>query len=155
MKRELTGGLPKLSKNELMEWNYRKVVEQMLVYGDGSESGGCNLAQVTPSTELQECAILKWEELMTWVGTMASMVVASMAPMVAWWRRWLRWLASIVDGGLGSSTQRALTWKSLCVPSGEDGTHSSSLFFALNRMQDVQWRLSMCLVVDSLLRHLA
>ena len=34
-----------------------------------------------------------------------------------------------VDGGLGSSTQRALTWKSLCVPSGEDGAHSSSLFF--------------------------
>ena len=34
-----------------------------------------------------------------------------------------------VDGGLGSSTQRALTWKSLCVPSGEDGTHSSCLFF--------------------------
>ena len=49
--------------------------------------------------------------------------------LVAWWRRWRRWLASIVDGGLGSSTQRALTWKSLCVPSGEDGTHSSSLFF--------------------------
>ena len=29
-------------------WTYRKVVEQMLVEGDGSESGGCNLAQVTP-----------------------------------------------------------------------------------------------------------
>ena len=31
---------------------------------------------------------------------------------------WRRWLASMVgvDGGLGSSTQRALTWKSLCVP---------------------------------------
>ena len=51
-------------------WTYRKVVEQMLVDGDGSESGGCNLAQVTPSTELQECA---------WVATVASMVVASMA----------------------------------------------------------------------------
>ena len=49
--------------------------------------------------------------------------------LVAWWRRWRRWLASIVDGGLGSSTQRALTWKSLCDPSGEDGTHSSSLIF--------------------------
>ena len=45
------------------------------------------------------------------------------------WRRWRRWLASIVDGGLGSSTQRALTWRSLCVPSGEDGTHSSGFFF--------------------------
>ena len=32
-------------------------------------------------------------------------------------------------GGLGSSTQRALTWKSFCVPSGEDDTHSSSLLF--------------------------
>ena len=53
------------------------------------------------------------------VASMASLVslVASMASMVG------------VDGGLGSSTQRALTWKSLCVPSGEDDTHSSSLFF--------------------------
>ena len=42
---------------------------------------------------------------------------------------WRRWMASIVDGGLGSSTQRALTWKSLCVPSGVDDTHSSSLLF--------------------------
>ena len=50
MKRELTGGRPKLV-------TYRKVVEQTLVDGDGSESGGCNLAQVTPSTEFQECAI--------------------------------------------------------------------------------------------------
>ena len=63
---------------------YRKVVEQMLVDSDDSESGGCNLAQVTPSTELQECAIPKWEELMTWVEPVASMVVASMASMVAW-----------------------------------------------------------------------
>ena len=31
--------------------------------------------------------------------------------------------------GLGSSTKRALTVKSLCVPSGEDDTHRSSLFF--------------------------
>ena len=30
------------------------------------------------------------------------------------------------DGGLGSSTQRALTWKSLCVTSGEGGTHSAA-----------------------------
>ena len=88
-------------------WAYRKVVEQMLVDGDGSESGGCNLAPVTPSTELQECAIRKWEELMTWVATVASMasmasvasmVVASMASMVAWWRRWRRWWPGGVDG---------------------------------------------------------
>ena len=38
----------------------------------GSESGGCNLAQVTPSTELKECAIPKWEDLMTWVELVAS-----------------------------------------------------------------------------------
>ena len=44
---------------------------------------------------------------------------------------WLRWVASMVgvDGGLGSSTQRALTWKSLCVLSGEDDTHNGSLLF--------------------------
>ena len=47
-------------------WACRKVVEQMLVDGVGSENGGCNLAQFTPSTELQECTIRKWEELMTW-----------------------------------------------------------------------------------------
>ena len=65
-------------------WTYRKVVEQMLVDGDGYESGGCKLAQVTPSTELQECAIPKWEELLIWVEPVATMVVASMASMVAW-----------------------------------------------------------------------
>ena len=62
------------------------------------------------------------------VDVMTSM--ASMALLVVWWRRWRRWrrwLASIVDGGLGSSTQRALTWKSLCVPSGEFGMHRGSL----------------------------
>ena len=52
-----------------------------------------------------------------------------------------------VDGGLGSSTQRALTWKSFCVPSGEDDTHSSSL------LQHVS---GVCpLLCDSLLRYLA
>ena len=41
-------------------------------------------------------------------------------------------MASMVDaggGGLGSSTQRALTWKSLCVPSSEVDTHNGSLPF--------------------------
>ena len=44
---------------------------------------------------------------------------------------WLRWVVSMggVVGGLGSSTQRALTWKSLYVPSGEDDMDSSSLLF--------------------------
>ena len=75
------------------------------------------------------------------VDVMASM--ASMVLLVVWWLRWRRWrcwwfggvdgvdgvdgLASIVDGELGSSTQRALTWKSLCVPSGEFGMHRGSL----------------------------
>ena len=106
-----------------------KWLDRCSVDGDGSGSGGCNLAQVTPSTELQECAIRKWEELMTWVATVASIVVSSMASMVAW-------VASSggVDGfdgvewwQLGSSTQRALTWKSLCVTSSEFGTHRGSL----------------------------
>ena len=81
---------------------YRKVVTQMLVDGDGSESGGfrwtktratsclwrtqkkfessstigcvrcektwIRMAQVTPSTEFYECALRKWEELLTWVA---------------------------------------------------------------------------------------
>ena len=78
------------------------------------------------------------------VDMMASL--ASIALLVVWWLRWRRWrrwccgwfggvdgvdgfdgLASIVDGELGSSTQRALTWKSLCVPSGEFGMHRGSL----------------------------
>ena len=92
-------------------WTYRKVVEQMLVDGDGSESGGCNLAQVTPSTELQECAIRKWEELMTWVASMAVASMASDGGSMAssggvgrfagvdwWWLRWRRWWLGGVDG---------------------------------------------------------
>ena len=66
-------------------WTYRKVVEQMLVDGDGSESGGCNLAQVTPSTELQECVIRKWEELMTWGGDGGA--DGGGVDGVEWWRR--------------------------------------------------------------------
>ena len=61
------------------------------------------------------------------MAPMASMVVASMDGVDGW----RRWMASMVgvEGGLGSSAQRALTWKSLCVPSGEDDTHSGSLLF--------------------------
>ena len=135
------------------------------------------MAQVTPSTEF---ALRKCVESLTWVVTQSG-VCSSFVEIenevhdeecwrgwsddglggVEWWRRWLRWrrwwfggLVGVdgVDGGLGSSTQRALTWKALCVPSGEDGTHSSSLFFCLNRMQDVS---GVCpLLCDSLL-HLA
>ena len=77
------GWSAKIGEERADGWTYRKVVEQMLVDGDGAESGGCNLAQVTPSTELQECATPKWEELMTWVATVVSMVVASMASMAS------------------------------------------------------------------------
>ena len=48
------------------------------------EKSWLRLAQVTPSTESQECAIRQWEEWMTWVATVASVTVASMASMVAW-----------------------------------------------------------------------
>ena len=68
-----------------------KVVEQVLVDGDGSESGGCNVAQVTPSTEIRVCANGKCEELKAWVASMASN---------EWWR--LRW-RRCVDGGLVAS----------------------------------------------------
>ena len=40
-----------------------------------------------------------------------------------------------VDGGLGSPTHRALTWKSLCVPSSDGDTHSGSFAFRLNSLQ--------------------
>ena len=60
-------------------WTCRNVVEQVLVDGDGSVSVGCNVAQVTPSIELRECANGKCEELMACVASIASMVVASMA----------------------------------------------------------------------------
>ena len=107
-------------------WTYRKVVEQMLVDGDGSESGECNLAQVNLSTEItRECKWKMDEEStalvaprMASVESMASMVaskasmVASKASMVAsmasngwprwrrWWlrwRRWLRWVTGVFD----------------------------------------------------------
>ena len=98
MKIEPTDGLTKLVKNELMgglavTWSNRCSWTVM-----GSECGGCNLAQVTPSTELQECAIRKWEELMTWVASMMASMVASMASMLAWWLRWRRWWPGGVDG---------------------------------------------------------
>ena len=58
---------------------------------------------------------------------------------VEWWRRMVASNGGVdgFDGWhrrwwLGSSTQRALTWKSLCVPSGEFGMHSGSLLPVLN-----------------------
>ena len=77
--------------------------------------------------ELMGCQLWALAVTMAWVASMASMVwmaqgvtdveVPLVASMVG------------VDGGLGSSTQRALTWKSLCVPSSEGDTHSGSLLF--------------------------
>ena len=79
-----------------------------------------------------------------WWAVVATM--ASMAPMVwlaqgstdvevplvlaMWWRRvatkgdewWRRWV-------IGTSTQRALTWKSLCVPSGDEALTGAGWFF--------------------------
>ena len=80
------------------------MVEQLLVNGNGSECGGCNVAQVTPSTEIRECANGKCEESMALVASM----MASMESMasnggfdgVEWWRRWLRWMASMVVTGV-------------------------------------------------------
>ena len=52
----------------------------------------------------------------------------------------------------GVLTQRALTWKSLCVPSGEGDTHSCSLIFLPNREQTCS---SFCLfLVERILRQL-
>ena len=48
-----------------------------------------------------------------------------------------------VDGALGSSTQRALTWKSLCVPSSDGDTHSCSFAFRLNSLQNTSGFLSL------------
>ena len=65
-----------------------------------------------------------------WVASMASMVWKAqggtdvevpLVPIV--WRRWVALMVG-VDVGLGSSTQRALTWKSLCVTSTDGDTHS-------------------------------
>ena len=66
------------------------------------------------------------------------------------WRRWMASMDGVDGGGLGSSTQRALTWKSLCVPSSEGDTHSGSLLFVWTvcRMSS-----GVCpLLCDSLLR---
>ena len=64
-----------------------------------------------------------------------ALLVPMMVASMDGFERWRRWVASMVvsmdgvDGGLGFSTQRALTWKSLCVPSSEGDTHSGSLLF--------------------------
>ena len=53
-----------------------------------------------------------------------------------------------VDGGLGSSTHRALTWNSLCVPSSDGDTHSGSVAFRLNSLHNTSGFLSLCRVLD-------
>ena len=124
---------------------------------DGGSRSSRRVDVVQMKEELMGSLI--WSVVMAWarMASMASMVwmaqgctdveVPLVLLMVAsnggdgWWRRWLasnggvewwrRLVASMVgvDGGLGSSTQRALTWKSLCVPSGEGDTNSGSLLF--------------------------
>ena len=100
MKLEPMDGLTKLVKNELIGGPAENEVEQVLVDGDGSASGGCNVVE----------SVRSW-----WLG----------------WLRWRRWWPGVFGGvewwELGSSTQRALTWKSLCVSSSEDNTHRGSL----------------------------
>ena len=58
---------------------------------------------------------------------------------------WRRWMASMggVYGGLGSSTQRAPTWTSHCVPSSDGDTHSCSFAFRLNSLQNTRRFLSL------------
>ena len=53
-----------------------------------------------------------------------------------------------VDDGLGSSTQRALTWKSLCVPSSDGNTHSGGFAVRLNSLQNTSGFLCLCHVLD-------
>ena len=53
-----------------------------------------------------------------------------------WWRRAVASMVG-VDGGLGSSTQGALMWKSLCVPSSDGDTHRGSFASRLNSLQNI------------------
>ena len=84
------------------------------------------------------------------VGEWWQRMVASMGGVDRWLRWWRRMVASNggVDGGLGSSTQRALTWKSLCVPGSDGDTHSRSFAFRLYGLQDNSGFLSLCRVLD-------
>ena len=58
---------------------------------------------------------------MVWMAQGSTGVEVSLVLMVVasngdeWWRRWMASMVG-VDGWLRSSTQRALTWKSLCAP---------------------------------------
>ena len=99
-------------------------------------------------------------DLVASLASMALLVVlvasmASMASMVLWMVGGgvdgvdgVDGLASIADGELGSSTQRALTWKSLCVPSGEFGMHRGSLLSVLNSCMRIAV-LATCLICFS------
>ena len=112
--------------------------------------------------ELMGCQI--WAMIVTtaWVATMALMVwmaqggtdlevprVPTMVETNGGVDGWRRWIVSMVgvDGGLGSSAQRALTWKSLSVPSSDGDTHSGSFTFRLNSLQDISGFLSPCRVL--------
>ena len=64
---------------------------------------------------------------MVWMAQGGTDVNVSLVPLASSGDEWRRLATNGgVDGWLGSSTQRALTWKSLCVPSGDGGTHRCS-----------------------------
>ena len=103
------------------------MVEQVLVDGDGSECGGCNEAQVTPSTEIRECAngmcvkdacerwiaLVETEEGAESMALVASMV-ASMASMVAS-------MASNVASMASMSSMASMMVASMASMDGVDG----------------------------------
>ena len=58
---------------------------------------------------------------MVWMAQDGADVEVPLVPLVV--------ASNGVEWWLGSSTQGALTWKSLCVPSGDGGAHRCCLFF--------------------------
>ena len=95
-------------------WTCRNVVEQVLVDGDEW------WMQCGSSRSLHRNSS---EELMAWVASM----VASMASNGGVDGVDGGGFDGVDGGGLVASTQRALTWKSLCLPSSEFDTHRGSL----------------------------
>ena len=102
---------------------------------------------------------------MVWMAQGGTDVEVPLVPMMVasnggdeWWRRmvasmggvdgWRRMVASMVgvDGGLGSSLQRALTWKSLCVPVVRV-TRTVVACSSSEQFAGYQWLLSLCLVL--------
>ena len=105
---------------------------------------------------LKDCRVskaggLRWRRWLRWCGWHKGALTWKSSGDE--WRRmaasggdwWFRWVA-------GPLTQRVLTWKSFCVPSGEGGTHRRRLVFLLDREQ-----INSCFrpcFVDRILRQL-